>query len=340
MPIRQSHLRLSLLAAVLAAALLNGHEAKAEGERRAALITFAPVATSDWDRGHHIGWQSMIKKTGMRSSLVEGVNFGQAASVLRRLAREGNELIVASSAGYDRALLEVAPEYPDTFFVMFSRIGSLGGNPNLAEFRLNWNEAGYLSAAVSCLAKSPDGKIGVVLGEPITAFTGFAAGAMHAVKDYCPGGEDDLLISWIRTFTDISRAKQASVAMIGQGAEVLFGAVNGAYLGAVEAVREANRRGQNAKIIMQYLDRCEVIPDACITSFQYNWTDQYEKLGSLFMEGKLEPTTYQVWVKNDGVQLVFPLQNVEPEVEERMKDIIARIKAGEIAIDPTAELQP
>jgi basic membrane protein A len=309
-------------------------------QKKAALITYAPVAGSDWDRGHFIGWESMIKKTGMASSLVEGVNFDQAASVLRRLAREGNDLIVASSAGYGRALLDVAPEFPDTFFVMYSSIGSLKGIKNLAEFRLNWNEAGYLSATVACLAKASDRKIGMVLGEPITAFTRFGAGATQAVKDHCPKGEDDLLVSWIRTFTDISRGKQASIALVAQGAEVLFGAVNGAFNGIVGAVKQVNKRGKNAKIVMEYMDRCEVIPEACITSFTFDWIRQYDRLGALFVEGKLEPKTYQIWVKNDGVKLVFPLRNVDSSVEKGMKDVIAKIKAGEINVSPTDQLKP
>jgi basic membrane protein A and related proteins len=298
---------------------------------RAALIGVAPVTSGDWDPAGYKAFQAMCQHISAKCTNQESVSYDDAAQVLRRLA-QSNDLIIAHSSGYEAAVLEVAPQFPKTHFVVWSDLSTTKGLKNVTGYAANWNELGYLMGTIG-EAASPTHKFGHVNSEPIPAFARWAGGAKQAATDQ--GSASDYLSAYIGTFTDQSKAKQAALAMMDKGAGVIFASADSAGLGAVDAAKEKGKL-----VIMPYIDQSKIAPDNVITSVTLDFDGTYDQIGTLYADGKLEPKIYPMNVENGGIKLVTPFKNVDPAVEQKVQQTYDDIKSGKLKVDPTAQVKP
>jgi basic membrane protein A len=303
----------------------------AKKEVRAAMIGVAPVTAGDWDPAGYKAFQAMCQKIAAKCSNEESVPYDGAAQVLRRLAQD-NDLIIAHSSGYEAAVLEVAPQFPKTHFVVFSDLSTTKGLKNVSGWAANWNEVGYLMGTIGHTA-SKSGKFGHVNSEPIPAFSRWAGGAQQAAADL--GSEGDYLSSYIGSFTDVSKAKQAALAMISEDADVIFASADTAGQGAVDAAKERDKL-----LIMPYVDQSAVAPDNVITSVTIDFDAAFDQIGTLYADGKLEAKVYPMTIENGLIGMVTPFKNVDPAVEPEVQKTLDAIKAGEITVDPAREVKP
>lgn len=299
---------------------------------RAASITTSPVTSGDWDPANYQAFTAMSEKYGFEDTTEDSVGYDEAESVLARLA-QSNDLIVATSAGYGAAVLNVAPQHPDTFFVVFAYLDDTAGLPNVAGFSSDWNELGFIAGASACLS-ADGGKIGHVNSEPIPAFTHFAGGMQEAAEEYCEGGADDYLQTYIRSFTDVSKGKQAALQLMNQGATVLVPTCDNAGKGVVDAAVE-----KDGKLIMSYVDQASVAPENVVTSWRLDFDKQYDEIGRLFSEGELEPKIYEQNFANGGINTVLPLENVPDSVNSEVEEIVNGLTDGSITVEDR-DLQP
>ena len=291
-----------------------------------AMITTSAVTTGDWDPATYAAFTKMADKYGFEATNEDSVGYDQAESVLARLAQT-NDLVIATSAGYGASALSVAKKYPDTFFVVYAYLEDTEGLPNVAGFSSDWNELGYIAGAVACL--SAEGKrIGHVNSEPIPAFTRFAGGIQQAAEEHCVGGAASYLQTYINSFTDVSKAKQAALQLIDQGAEVLIPTIDSAAAGVVEA---ANDKG--SLLVMPYIDQSAVAPKAVVTSWLLNFEAQYDKIGELFSQGKLKAEIYPQNFANGGISLVLPLKNVSDSINKKLQGVVDGLKSGKVKVE-------
>jgi basic membrane lipoprotein Med (substrate-binding protein (PBP1-ABC) superfamily) len=152
--------------------------------------------------------------------------------VLREVAEQKKPAIIFGDAfGNEEAVRRVAKDFPEIAFVF----GSGGGpaEPNLSVFD-NWiHEPAYLSGMLAGgLTKS--NVIGVVGGMPVPEVNrivnAFIAGATSVNPDV------DVKTSFINSWFDPAAAKEAALAQIDAGADVLFAE----RFGVIEAAAEHN----------------------------------------------------------------------------------------------------
>jgi len=308
-------------------------EAAKPGEgKRVAMIGIAPVNEGNWDPAGYQAFTKMAEKYGFEASNQESVAYDQAAAVLRRLAPE-NDLIIAHSGGYEAAVLEVAPEFPDTMFVNFADLSSTQGNENVAGWVIDSNQTGYLAGTTACLAakQSGEAKVGYVNSVPIPAFTKYPASVRDAAEEN--GCEFD--IRWTNSFSDVAKAKQAALSMIDDGAEVILSSADTADAGSREAVVESD------KLYVAFFVPTEVdlAPDHTITAVAFDFDGAYDQIGKLFAEGEMEAKTYPVSVTNGMVEYVTPFRNVEGDVEAKSLEVQDQVRNGDIEV-PQSKIEP
>jgi basic membrane protein A and related proteins len=303
-----------------------------ESTGKVAFIGVAPVTQGNWDPAGYQAFTAAAKKYNFEPTNQESVAYDAAAPVIRRLAGE-NDMVIAHSSGYEAAMLEVAPEFPDVWFVLFSDLSGTGGNDNVAGWAVNWNEYGYLAAAAGCFAAQEDGgdTIGHVNSQPIPAFTRYAAGEKQAAEEQgCKW-----LTRWTNSFEDVAKAKQAALSMINDGASVVTSSADTADEGSREGAVEAD-----ALYIGNYVAETELAPDHTITSVMINFDQAYDEIGKLFAEDALEAKKYDVNIEGGGLTYEEPFSNVGKEVQTKATDVMEQIKSGEIEVDATAEVKP
>jgi basic membrane protein A len=335
---KMSYLTRMLVLLVIAAAVSvagcgddDGNGAQGDG-KKLAYIHVKPTNSDSWESGGFGAVSAMAKEEGLSVSEQE-VTHDEAPSILRRLAR-GNDLIITHSSGYGDAVLEVAPEFPDTQFVVFSDLASTKGMANVAAWAINWNEMGYLGGAAACFAAQNAGSatIGQVNSQPIPAFARFGGGAEQAAEDFGCRYVD----RWTNSFTDTAKAKQAALVMINRGAEALLSTTDAGDQGTREAVIDEDKL-----FVTNYSEKdIELAPEHTITALNVNFGVAYDEIGELFAQDKIESKRYPVDVAGGGLGVSTPFQHVDADVEQKVTKLLEDIKAGEVTVDPKRTTSP
>lgn len=208
--------------------------APAPAESAGPTVVFGAYATAieePWDGVIHAALQKAQEAGQIEYSYTDDIGYaGDMERVLREVAEENNPAIIFGDAfGNEEAVRRVAADYPAIAFVF----GSGGGpvEPNFSVFD-NWiHEPAYLCGMLAGgLTKS--NVIGVVGGLPVPEVNrivnAFIAGA-EAVNPSV-----DVKTTFINSWFDPAAAKEAALAQIDAGADVLFAE----RFGVIEAAAE------------------------------------------------------------------------------------------------------
>jgi basic membrane lipoprotein Med (substrate-binding protein (PBP1-ABC) superfamily) len=205
-----------------------------EATEAKTLVVFGAYATAieePWDGVIHSALNKAQEEGKIEYTYTDDIGYaGDMERVLREVAEQTQPAIIFGDAfGNEEAVRRVAADYPDIAFVF----GSGGGpaEPNFSVFD-NWiHEPAYLSGMLAGgLTKS--NVIGVVGGFPVPEVNrivnAFIAGAT-AVNP-----EVDVKTTFINSWFDPAAAKEAALAQVDAGADVLFAE----RFGVIEAAAE------------------------------------------------------------------------------------------------------
>ncbi|MEZ4683119.1 MAG: BMP family protein [Caldilineaceae bacterium] len=224
---------LSLLAACVPAQNMQAPAAQ-EAVPAGPLVVFGAFATAieePWDGVIHAALQSAKEAGQIDYSYTDDIGYaGDMERVLREVAEENSPAIIFGDAfGNEEAVRRVAADYPEIAFVF----GSGGGpvEPNFSVFD-NWiHEPAYLCGMLAG-GLTESNVIGVVGGLPVPEVNrivnAFIAGAESVNPDV------DVKTTFINSWFDPAAAKEAALAQIDAGADVLFAE----RFGVIEAAAE------------------------------------------------------------------------------------------------------
>lgn len=225
---------LMLVLALLLAACGPAVQATPLPEESNVLSVFGAYATAieePWDGVIHSALQKAQTAGRISYEFTDDIGYaGDMERVLREVAEQKKPAIIFGDAfGNEEAVRRVAKDFPEIAFVF----GSGGGpaEPNFSVFD-NWiHEPAYLSGMLAGgLTKT--NVIGVVGGMPVPEVNrivnAFIAGALSV------NPEVDVKTSFINSWFDPAAAKEAALAQIDSGADVLFAE----RFGVIEAAAE------------------------------------------------------------------------------------------------------
>lgn len=190
---------------------------------------------------------------------------GDMERVLREVADQKKPAIITGDAfGNEEAARRVAADYPNIAFAFGS--GLSPSEPNFSVFD-NWiHEPAYLSGMLAGgLTKS--NIIGVVGGHPVPEVNRLTNAFIAGAKEVNP--EVKVLVTFINSWFDPAAAKEAALAQIDAGADVLYAE----RFGVIEAAKE---NGLFAFGNMS--DQNELAPDLVVSSPVWNMTPTVEYL--------------------------------------------------------------
>ena len=208
--------RTILIATALACTpIWTGAVAAADKLKVAAVYT-VPVEQQWVSRLHEV-----LKAANLRGEITynwaENVANTDYERVMREYAEAGNQLIFGEAFGVERGAREVAKDYPKTAFLMGSSFGPQ--EPNFSVFDNYIQECSYLTGLVAgSLTKS--GQIGMVGGYPIPEVNRLMHAFMTGATEVNP--DVKFSVSFIGSWYDPPKAKEAAFAMIDKGADVMY----------------------------------------------------------------------------------------------------------------------
>lgn len=255
-------------------------------------------------------------------SQLESVTAADGARAMRQVIEQGGaELVVLHASALDQATKEVAADHPEVCFVQAFGTGEQPAN--VTSYVDDAAGVNYL-AGMAAASQSTSGTIGVVggvdLDEIVASVKAFETGAKAINPDV------KVLVTWVGDFEDPLKGKEAGLAQVAQGADVLYAFGDGTGLGTVEAAKE-----KSIPLIGAWFDQYDLAPDLMVTSFVSDWAPLLtEAVGKIRSDGAAA-CSLGVWVANldNGGTLLAPFHDFESKIPE---DVKAKITTAEAAI--------
>jgi basic membrane protein A and related proteins len=303
---------ISAAALVLALGTSPG-AAKSSGAYKVAFIYVGPHNDGGWSQAHEQGRLYVQKHLGskVQTTYKENVPEGpQVATVIDQLIRDGNQMIFATSFGFQPAMAAAAKKNPNVKFEMAT--GTII-QKNMAEYYGRGEDAIYLSG-IAAGAATKSGTVGYVvpfaIPEVIRHTNAFALGVQKAH----PGAK--VKIIWTNSWFDPAKEKKAAENLHSAGADVIGQNVDSPSAGQYAESQGVPWVGYDS-------DAQKFAPKSWLTGAVYNWGPYYLKRVKAAMNGTWKTGNYYGSLK-DGFTKLAPYGK---GVSAATKKLIAQQKA-------------
>jgi len=297
------------------ASLIAAGPATAQQKMKVAAIYTVPVE-QQWVSRIHKALNAAVARGEIEYKFSENVSNADYERVMRQYAEQGNTFIIGESFAVEAAARKVAKDYPKVSFLM----GSSGKpqEPNLAVFDNYIQEPAYLTGMVAG-GMTKSNVIGMVGGYPIPEVNRLMNAFMEGAREVNP--KVKFTISFIGSWFDPPKAKEAAFAMIDKGADVLYAE----RFGVSDAAKE---KGKLA--IGNVIDTQDKYPDTVVASALWNMEPTVDRALKAVKEGKFKAEDYGSYstMKHKGSELA-PLGTFEKKIPA---DLVKKVKDKEKAI--------
>jgi basic membrane lipoprotein Med (substrate-binding protein (PBP1-ABC) superfamily) len=307
--------RLTLWAAAAAVTATLGLPAWAQGKIKVAAIYTVPVE-QQWVSRIDKALKAAAARGDIEYVFSENVANADYERVMRGYAEKGHTVIFGESFAVESAARKVAKDYPKVSFIM----GSSGKPqaPNFAVFDNYIQEPAYLTGMIAG-GMTKTNKIGMVGGFPIPEVNRLMNAFMAGAKEVNPKAE--FMVTFINSWFDPPKAKEAAFAMIDRGADVMYAE----RFGVSDAAKE---RGKLA--IGNVINTQDKYPDTVVASALWHMEPTVEVALKMVKEGKFKAEDLGKYsmMKYKGSELA-PLGTFASKIPA---DLVAKVRAKEQAI--------
>jgi basic membrane protein A len=182
------------------------------------------------------GAERWAEETGGEYREIELQSDAQREQAMRRMAESGANPIVMAGFSQATPLSVVAPDYPDTTFVI---IDGVVDEPNVRSVIFSEHEGSYLVGMLAAMA-SETGTVGFVGGMDIPLISAFGCGYAQGVVAVDPDATviENMTGTTPAAWNDPVRGGELTRGQIAQGADVIFAAAGGTGLGVLQTAAD------------------------------------------------------------------------------------------------------
>ena len=299
---------------LLAAGMLPS-TASAQDKVKVAAVYTVPYE-QQWVSRIHLALKAAEARGEIEYKSSENVANADYERVMREYATGGAQLMFGEVFGVEAAARKVAKDFPKTAFVM----GSSGKPvaPNFSVFDNYIQEPAYLTGMIAG-GMTKTNKIGLVGGFPIPEVNRLMHAFTEGAKEINPKAE--FTVTFINSWFDPPKAKEATFAMIDKGADVLYAE----RFGVSDAAKE---KGKLA--IGNVINTQEQYPDTVVASAIWHMEPSVDRAIKAVKDGSYKAEDYGPYsmMKHKGSSLA-PLGTFEKKVPA---ELVAKVKAREADI--------
>ena len=307
--------RRTTLGIALAASATLVAPAWAQGKLKVAAIYTVPVE-QQWVSRIDKALKAAVARGEIEYVFSENVANADYERVMRQYAEGGQQLVVGEAFAVEAAARKVAKDYPKVSFLL----GSSGKPqaPNFAVFDNYIQEPAYLTGMIAG-GVSKSGKIGMVGGYPIPEVNRLMNAFMAGAREVNPKVE--FMVSFINSWFDPPKAKEAAFAMIDKGADVMYAE----RFGVSDAAKE-----RKVLAIGNVIDTQAQYPDTVVASALWHMEPTIDRAIAAVKSGTFKADDYGPYsmMKHKGSSLA-PLGSFESKLPA---ELVARVRAKEKAL--------
>lgn len=295
---------------------------------KVALLSPGPVSDAGWNALAYEGLLAIRDQLGAEIAQVQTKTPAEFEAGFRDFAQRGFNLVFGHGFEFQDAAAAVAPDFPRTVFITTS------GNtvrPNVAPLRFMLEEATYLEGMLTAMM-SKTGKAGAVGGMAIpsvkSTILAYEAGAKAVHPSFT------VVTSYVGNWEDVGAAKEASLALVQQGADVLFHNADAAGLGVFQAAAEravwafGANKNQNA-----------IAPSVILASAVIDIPRAFVNVAQQVKDGSFVAQIERMGMKDGVVALVYNpalAGRLPPDARAKLEATQAAIVNGKLVV-PSAE---
>jgi len=304
--------------------MLVSQQAMADEAMRVGVLIPGSKMDKGWMESGYEGVVASQKTFGdkLKTQIIENINYADMEQALTNLATK-NQLVIGVGGQTQAAVLKVAKRFPKVKFSI------VGGNEmqampaNVAGYDVKQAEIAFVAGAAAAMLTKTD-KISYVGGMEIPSI-------VNAGKEFGKGAQYinpkvQNLVSYSGDFDDVSKAHEATLAAISQGADIHYHILNLGLRGMEQAARE-----KNTHIIGSYTARCGTDPlylGYSVTGVGYQVQYAIEQL-----ENNTWQPGYKVFGLGMGPQASDMIVcSSTPEIDAKLKQIKQDIQSGKIKV--------
>ncbi|SMH62522.1 BMP family protein [Azospirillum agricola] len=302
-------------AVAVAGAMAGALPAWAQGKVKVAGVYTVPIE-QQWVSRIHTALKAAEARGEIEYVWAESVANTDYERVMRQYAEAGQQLLFGEVFGVERAARAVAKDYPKTAFVMGSSFKLQ--EPNFSVFDNYIQEPAYLTGMIAG-AMTKSNVIGLVGGYPIPEVNRLMNAFIEGAKEVNPKAK--FSVSFIGSWFDPPKAKEAAFAMIDRGADVMYAE----RFGVSDAAKE-----RKVLAIGNVIDTQPQYPDTVVASALWHMEPSVDRAIAAVKAGSYKAEDYGPYSKMEhkGSSLA-PLGTFESRIPA---EVIAKVKAREADI--------
>ena len=297
-----------------------------DGAFRVALLTPGSIADGGWNAGAYEGLLAIRDELGAEVRHVETRTPAEFEDGFRDFAARGFALVFGHGFEYQEAAARVGAEFPETVFITTS------GNTvrdNVAPMVFELEQATYLCGVLAARI-TESGVLGLIGGIDLpsirSTFIAFAAGA-RSVRP-----EVEVREVFIGNFDDTAAAREAALALIEEGADVLMHQANNAGRGVFRAASDRSRAGQRVFAFGTNRNQNAMAPDVVLASATLDIPAALLEVARRVREGRFTPAPLRLGLADGIVALELNpalRARIPAGVPEELGRLEQEIRSGE-----------
>jgi basic membrane protein A len=274
------------------------------------------------------GAERFKQTTGIGFRDFEIQNDTQREQAMRKFAKDGFSPIVAIGFSQASALEKVAPEFPNTKFVIVDMVVE---KPNVQSIVFKEQEGSFLVGLLAAKA-SKTGKVGFIGGMDIPLIRRFGCGYVQGVKYANPKAEvfQNMTGTTGDAWHDPVKGGELAKSQIDRGADVVYAAAGGTGVGVLRAAADAEKLGIGVDS-----DQNGLFPGKVLTSMVKHVDNAVFKTFTDAKAGAWKPGASVLGLKEDGVGYAVDQFNkslITPDMKAAAEAAAADIVAGKIEV--------
>jgi basic membrane protein A and related proteins len=294
--------------------LLSCGKPQRTNDIRVALITPGSIGDAAWNAGAYAGLLQIRDSLGLEISHVEAFTPSDQEEAMRTYAAQGYDLVFGHGFEFQDAAERVARTHPDVIFVITSGQRVSG---NVVPLIVRLSEAAYLAGMVagSITRSNRIGYVGGIELPPVKlAFEAWENGA-RAVN---PG--IDSRSTYLNNFDDAVAGREAALAMIRLGVDMLHHNADAAGLGVFQAARES----PGVYVFGSNADQASLAPERVVGSAVIDLPRAFLMVAREVKEGRFTPRVESFGLESGVIRYV-----ANPALDSLVSDALrARLQAA------------
>jgi basic membrane lipoprotein Med (substrate-binding protein (PBP1-ABC) superfamily) len=297
---------------------------------RAETIKVAGIYTQPiqqkWDARLHQGLNAARDAGEIDYVFSEKVANTDYVRVLREYCESGVKLIVGEAFGISKEARKVADDYPDIAFLMGDSFAPHGDNYSVFDNYIH--EPCYLMGILAG-AMTTSNRLGMVGGYPIGEVNRLFHAFINGARSVNP--EVEVKVTFIGSWYDPPKAKEAAFAQIEAGVDVLYAE----RAGVVDAARE---KGLIAFGNVNDMNKEENGENVVVTSALWHMEEAIAHAIARVKDGTFAAEDYKEWtMMPKGGASLAPYYEFEDKIpadaKARVEELRTQIMAGEFTVE-------